>query len=73
MGERHHSDAEREAARLFEAGLARLAAKTSRGARGWQRATELDPRERRYRINLKKLQERFCEAITEIAISERTA
>jgi len=60
IGGRTRSDGEREAAQLFEDGLARLALKDFAGAlEAWLRAVELDPRERRYQINLRKLQERF--------------
>ena len=60
IGGRVRSGKESEAARLFEDGLSRLATKDFTGAQeAWLRAIELDPRERRYQINLRRLQERL--------------
>ena len=60
IGGRSRSHQEREAARQFEDGLACVADKDFSGARdAWLRAIELDPRERRYQINLRKLEERL--------------
>ncbi|WP_394824689.1 serine/threonine protein kinase [Pendulispora albinea] len=60
IGGRHRTDDELEAARLFEHGLECLSNKDFAGAQeAWLRTIELDPRERRYRINLRRLQERL--------------
>jgi serine/threonine protein kinase len=60
IGERERSEGQREATRLFERGLSCVAERDYAGALElWRRAVELDPAERSYQINLKRLEERL--------------